>query len=86
MKKYIRASSDKPTLDYVKTEWEELKDGSGIEFIIYSEDDEVLFEELFRYDDVDADAIYDSAIEMATVALSQTYNLTDAAEQALRHQ
>lgn len=79
MKRYIRANSQKPILDYVKTDWEELEDGSGITFTIYSEDDEVLFEELFNYEDVDADAIYDSAIDMAIIALSQKYELTDEA-------
>lgn len=79
MKRYIKANTEKPILDYVKTDWEELEDGSGITFIIYSEDDEVLFEELFNYEDVDADAIYDSAIEMAIIALSQRYELTDEA-------
>ena len=77
MKIYIRANSEKPVLDYVRTDWEELEDGSGITFTIYSEDDEVLFEELFDYNDIDSDAIYDSAIEMAILALSQKYELSD---------
>lgn len=77
MKRYIKANSEKPILDYVSTDWEELEDGSGITFTIYSEDDEVLFEELFDYNDVDSDAIYDSAIEMAILALSQKYELSD---------
>lgn len=79
MKRYIRANSQKPVLDYVKTDWGELDDGSGITFTIYSEDDEVLFEELFDYSDVDSDAIYDSAVEFAIIALSQKYELTDEA-------
>lgn len=77
MKRYIRANTEKPVLDYVSPIWEELEDGSGIKFTIYSEDNEVLFENLFLYDDVDSDAIYDSAIDMAILALSQQYELTD---------
>ena len=77
MKKYIRANTNKPVLDYVSTAWEELEDQSGIKFTIYSEDDDVLFENLFIYDDVDSDAIYDSAADMAILALSAKYELTD---------
>lgn len=77
MKRYIKANSEKPVLNYVSTDWEEFEDGSGIKFTIYSDSDEVLFEEVFNYDDVDSDAIYDSAIDMAIVALSQKYELTD---------
>ena len=77
MKRYIKANTEKPTLDYVKTDWEEFEDGSGIKFTIYSEDDEVLFEEVFDYTDVDSDAIYDSAVDMAILALSQKYDLSD---------
>jgi len=79
MKRYIKANTEKPILDYVRTDWEELEDGSGIKFTIFSEDDEVLFEELFDYQDVDSDAIYDSAIDMAILALSMKYELTDEA-------
>lgn len=79
MKRYIKANTEKPTLDYVKTDWEEFEDGSGIKFTIYSENDEVLFEEVFDYADVDSDAIYDSAVDMAILALSQKYELTDDA-------
>ena len=84
MKRYIRANSQKSVLDYVKTDWEELEDESGIKFNIYSEDDEVLFEELFDYNDVDSDQIYDSAIDMAIIALSQTYDLTDNAIETIK--
>lgn len=77
MKRYIRANTEKPILDYVEVAWEELEDQSGIKFTIYSEDDNVLFENLFIYDDVDSDAIYDSAVDMAILALSAKYELTD---------
>lgn len=77
MKLYIKANSEKPILDYVKTDWEEFEDGSGIKFTIYSDTDDILFEEVFNYDDVDPDAIYDSAIDMAIIALSQKYELSD---------
>ena len=84
MKRYIKANTQKPTLDYVKTDWEEFEDGSGIKFTIFSEDDDILFEEVFNYDDVDSDAIYGSAIDMAELALSQKYDLTAEALEDLR--
>jgi hypothetical protein len=84
MKRYIKSSTEKPTLDYVTTEWEEFDDGSGIRFTIYSEDNEVLFEEVFDYDDVDSDAIYDSAIDMAILALSQKYDISNEAIQMIK--
>jgi hypothetical protein len=77
MKLYIQANSSKPTLDYITTEWEEFDDESGIKFTVYSEDNEVLFEEIFDYQDVDSDAIYDSAADMAILALSQKYELSN---------
>ena len=77
MKRYIRANTEKPKIDHVTTEWEEFDDGTGIKFTIYSDDDEVLFEEIFNYEDVDSDAIYDSAAELAILSLSQQYDLSD---------
>ena len=79
MKVYIRATTGKPRLDNITAIWQELYDGTGIAFTILSEYNELLFEELFDYDDVDSDAIYDSAIDMAILALSQTYELSDRA-------
>ncbi len=79
MKRYIRANSQKPILDYVKADWKELEDESGITFTIYDEDNKVLFESVFDYNDVDSDAIYGSAIDMAILALSQKYELTEDA-------
>ena len=84
MKRYIKSSTEKPTLDYVTTEWEEFDDGSGIKFTVYSDTDEILFEEVFDYADVDSDEIYDSAIDMATLVLSQKYNLSDEALDTLK--
>ena len=84
MKFYVKANSEKPTLDYVKTDREELEDGSGIKFTIYSDVDDVLFEEIFDYNDVDSDAIYDSAIEMAIIALSQKYELSEEVIDAIK--
>ena len=75
MKIYIRANTQKPTLDYIRTEWEDLE--NGIKFTIYSDDDEMLFEEVFDYDDVDSDAIPGSAADMAILVLSQKYDLSD---------
>ena len=83
MKRYIKASSEKPTLSSVKTEWDELDSGEGIMFTVYS-DDGVIFEEVFDYDDVDSDAIYDSAIDMAILALSQKYDISDEAIQMIK--
>ncbi len=84
MKRYIKANTGKPTLDSVTTTWEEFEDGTGIMFTVLGEDGDTLFEEMFNYDDVDSDMIYDSAIELATVALSQTYELTDNAIEDLK--
>lgn len=79
MKRYIKATTEKPVLDAVRIDWEELEDESGIKFSIYSEDDELLFEEFFDYSVTDSDAIYDSAVEFAIIALSRKYELTDNA-------
>ena len=79
MKRYVKANTSKPVLDSVQTSWEEFDDESGIMFTIKSDDGETLFEEMFNYEDVDSDAIYDSAVEMAIIALSQQYELTDNA-------
>ena len=84
MKLYIRASESKPILDKVTTEWVETEDGSGITFTIYSDSGEVVFEAVFDYDEVDSDAIYDSAIEMAMLSLSRQYDLTDSAIKAIK--
>ena len=83
MKRYVRANTEKPELKDIQTEWVELEDGSGITYTIYS-GDKVIFEELFDYQDVDPDAIYDSAADMAIAALSLSYNLTDDAIQAIK--
>lgn len=77
MKRYIRANIEKPVLDFVDTSWEELEDGSGVLFIIRDNDANTLFEQLFDYTDVDSDDMYDSSMEMAILALSQKYDLTD---------
>ena len=84
MKFYIKADSEKPTLYSVETLWEEFEDGSGIRFVVFDDSDDILFEEVFDFDDVDPDAIYDSAIDMAILALSQRYDLTDEAIGDLR--
>lgn len=84
MKRYIKANSEKPVLKTIQTDWEELPDGSGIKYTISSYDDKVLFEELFDYQDVDPDAIYDSAADMAILVLSQTYELTDEVIDTIR--
>ena len=84
MKRYIRANSDQPVLKNVQVEWNELDDGSGMKYTIYSSDDEVLFEELFDYQDVDTDAIYDSAADMAITVLSQKFDLTNEVKEALK--
>ena len=83
MKRYIKADTEKPVLDDVRVDWEELDDGSGITYTVFSGDD-IIFEEVFDYQDVDSDAIYDSAIDMATLVLSQKYKLTDEVKQALK--
>ena len=85
MKRYIKTNSGKPVLDDIEVVWSELDNGSGILLTIYpdKDSDEVLFEELFDYADVDSDAIYGSALDMAKLALSQKYELTDRALEAL---
>ena len=83
MKRYIRANTEKPTLTDISAEWKELDDGSGITYIVYS-GDKTIFEEVFDYQDVDSDAIYDSAIDMAITVLSQTYDLPEDVEQLLK--
>lgn len=83
MKRYIKASSEKPVLDYVYTDWEEYDDGTGIKFTVFS-DDKVLFEEFFDYQDVDPDAIYSSAVDMAILVLSQRYELSDEAINSIK--
>lgn len=77
MKRYVKANTEKPKLNSIHTDWEELEDESGIKFIVYSDDDEVLFEELFDYQDADPDTIGSSAAELAAIALSQQYELSD---------
>jgi hypothetical protein len=84
MKRYIKASTEKPTLDQIKVVWSDLEDGSGIMYSVYSEDDELLFEEVLDYQDVDPDAAYDSAPDMAILVLSQTYDLTDEVIQTIK--
>ena len=81
MKRYIKADTEKPILDNVEAVWSETENGTGILFTIYEnrKSDKVLFEEFFDYDDVDTDGIYDSAIDMAILALSQKYELSDRA-------
>ena len=84
MKRYIRANTQKPELKSIQAEWSELD--NGIKFTIYSYDDEVLFEEVFDYDDVDPDTIYDSAIDMAILVLSQKYEISDEVISDLKSQ
>ena len=80
MKIYIKSNTDeKPILDSVRTSWKELGDGSGIVFTIFSPSNEILFEQIFDYNDVDPDNIYESAIDMAILALSLQYELTGKA-------
>lgn len=86
MKRYIRADSSKPTLDSVYTVWEEYDDGTGIKFTIYSEDDEMLFESVYDYSDVDPDQVFDSATELAIISLSQQYELTQSAIDAIKEE
>lgn len=81
MKRYIKANSEKPILDNIDISWEDID--NGIKFTIYSQDDEVLFEEVFDYSDVDSDAIYDSALDMATLALEQKYTLSNEVREIL---
>ena len=77
MKRYIKASSEKPTLSSVTTEWDELDSGRGIMFTVFDDAGNAIFEEVFDYQDVDPDQIYDSAAELAIISLSQQYELTD---------
>ena len=84
MKRYIRADSSKPTLDSVYTTWEEYDDGTRIKFTVYSEDDEMLFESVYDYQDVDPDQVFDSATELAIISLSQQYELTQNAIDAIK--
>ena len=79
MKRYIKATTSKPGLDKVKTSWEELDSGTGILFTVTSGSGEVVFEEVFDYQDVDPDEVYDSAAELAILSLSQQYDLSDEA-------
>ena len=79
MKRYIKASSGKPTLDHLQVVWSELENGSGLLYSVKTDDGEILFEEVFDYQDVDVDAAYDSAPNMAIVVLSQQYELSDQA-------
>lgn len=86
MKRYIRADSSKPVLDTVYTVWEEYEGGSGIKFSIYSEDDELLFESVYDYQDVDPDQVFDSAVELAIISLSQQYELTETAINTIKEE
>ena len=79
MKRYIKANVEKPLLEDIETEWKPLEDDTGITFSIYSNSGETLFEELFDYNDVDSDAIYDSAIQLAMVSLAQKYYISESA-------
>ena len=81
MKRYIKATTGKPVLDNIQTEWTDID--NGIKFTVYSSDGDVLFEEVFDFNDVDPDAVYDSAADMAALVLSQTYDLSDNVQQAL---
>ena len=84
MKRYIRANTEKPILDNIETIWREFGDKSGIVFSILSDQRELVFEEVFDYDDVDPDNIYDSAVDMAILILSQKYELTDDAIRSIK--
>lgn len=79
MKRYIKASTEKPTLDHLQVVWSELENGSGLLYSVRTDDGEILFEEVFDYQDVDVDAAYDSAPDMAIAVLSQQYELSDQA-------
>ena len=81
MKLYVKSNSGKPILDSIDISWEDID--NGIKFTIYSQDDEILFEEVFDYSDVDSDAIYDSALDMATLALEQKYTLSNEVREIL---
>lgn len=82
MKRYIKANSQKPELTDVYTEWTDID--NGIKFTVYSADDDILFESVYDFSDVDPDAIYDSAIEMAILSLSQKYTVSDQAIEELK--
>ena len=75
MKIYVKANSDKPLLNKISTEWEDIE--NGISYIIRSDTGEVIYEQIFDYSDVDPDAIYDSALDMALAALQLKYTLSD---------
>ena len=75
MKIYVRANSDKPLLNKISTEWEDIE--NGISYTIRSDAEEVIYEQIFDYSDVDPDAIYDSALDMALAALQLKYTLSD---------
>ena len=75
MKIYVRANSDKPLLNKISTEWEDIE--NGISYTIRSDAGEVIYEQIFDYSDVDPDAIYDSALDMALAALQLKYTLSD---------
>lgn len=75
MKIYVKANSDKPLLNKISTEWEDIE--NGISFIIRSDAGEVIYEQIFDYSDVDPDAVYDSALDMALAALQLKYTLSD---------
>lgn len=83
MKRYIKATTEKPEINSVSTEWEELDDGSGIRFVVY-DGDTVLFEELFDYEDTDPDTIGSSAADLAILSLSQQYKLSDQAKHDIK--
>lgn len=84
MKRYIRANSEKLTLSSVTTEWSELDSGEGIMFTVFDADGNVIFEEVFDYQDVDPDQIYDSAAELAIISLSQQYTLTEEVKNVIK--
>ena len=46
MKRYIKASSGKPTLDHLQVVWSELENGSGLLYSVRTDDGEILFEEV----------------------------------------
>lgn len=75
MKIYVRANSGKPMLNKISTEWKDIE--NGIMLTISSDTGDVLFEQIFDYSDVDPDAVYDSALNMALAALQQKYELSD---------
>ena len=84
MKLYIKATTQKPVIDNVLVTWEDLESGDGMKYSISDESGDILFEALFDYDEVDSDAMYDSAIDMALLSLSRQYDLTDNAISVIR--